>query len=261
VIYNLPFILAHYAIIACIHIAHSPTKIISQSMIHAIAPGLSILMGFLSSDLSFAPTVIQALVANTVYLVLEFGFGLLQEPRSASGGLSTRFVVKRVLVLSCGIAPILVVTISTRLFRQRRPVLSVDVVAFVAVILVIYQLLAWMVNCNSGFHSNTTSAMAIFAMVVVPFSFVGSISLIFWEQSTRWSSWASLLQIVVPLLGGCFSRLHVCQEISYYWKHSPRIIITIALIAFNAPLLFQRGTFFRTGNLLSYMLWADLVLK
>ena len=276
-IYNLPYLLVHNTIISVTELAFSSTMLaLTPELTLFVPPGASILLGYIYSDLCLVSVIILALVANAVRLCLLFALSCLAKHQSDySSKPSLRDSTSRFVGLFC--ATVVVEKIAFRIFSSDLTALRLDSYAYLTTTLAAYQIMYWMLKDNSSgsglsLEQSQTLTLIAMAMITLPFNIVGSVCLLLWNRSTEWSSWTLLLKLVLPIVAlYTYQRFESSNRARILSHPNPRRLLRLPrrrisrvvtlgmLILFYAPLLFERGAFFRSGQMISYVFCSEIL--
>jgi hypothetical protein len=250
-IYNLPLLLALYAIIGGLNCALP----LPPTWPAPLIPVVAVLCGWMWTDVIRISVIILSLLASTIHGCLKFTM--------RQGFLSSSSRLRLVGLFSVGVFLLtqgLGVVYSRVLHHEwaLQPLYSVLYVSCILFALALAILSAGMNERSSCGHQ--PAAFAALLIVLLPVAVSGKIMLMAWEGETRASSWYFLWRTLGPVCISCLLRRNGAGATSRgrSWS-SVRSAILVTAVILSSPWILARGAGFRTAYLLPFIACVDIV--
>ena len=263
-LYNLPILLSLFAMIGGLH--YAVVESVHRDWLLFI-PVITIIFGYIWSDLRGLAILILTFVASTVHGCVVRGITFLARLLCASSTLESNRFRQISISIFVTFSLVQIMGVAYSVLRDGKwSFLPLDMVMYMTVILLVHVSLFQMVGRHevsslTCCRDPTRSSFATLLVVVMPFSVAGQVLLIGWECSTRLSSWNFLLQTCGPILGACYvKRPRAGDSASNQpWQNVASFFLVI-FILFWSPWGLPRGTGFRLNTLVRVISWADVAL-
>eukprot|EP00529_Nitzschia_sp_RCC80_P032046 CAMPEP_0113499778 /NCGR_PEP_ID=MMETSP0014_2-20120614/31940_1 /TAXON_ID=2857 /ORGANISM="Nitzschia sp." /LENGTH=220 /DNA_ID=CAMNT_0000393997 /DNA_START=11 /DNA_END=670 /DNA_ORIENTATION=- /assembly_acc=CAM_ASM_000159 len=195
-LYNLPYLLGLFLVI-------SGLKFSSIQSFQAILVTISLGIIFSDEAVPWTATILLTFVANAVNIQSTVGFGsIFRSFRSRQGStLQPIKLIRNVMLVSLVLVLLSSYVVSKVLLPNplHKQLFQWDVLIYAYSILVtILNLLVGIRYQNCRLSATTKLHYFAMALVTLPVTFAGSVTLITWEHSTRRSSWETLLLVALP---------------------------------------------------------------